>query len=241
MSFLSFFEKTKFLIISIFALIQRFLLLRLNIFQLLLVVIHFFVVFRFKKFVLKFQIIVFLGELLKLFFKLLARSFVVCSQFFYFLVMNFFQFFYLLLSIFSSIIAFSSFAFNSLDHLIMSFSRLIELRFDLLILNFFELKLLLVNGKFFVKHVSHAFQFFIFLFNRRFQLFFSLPIKFSCILEIKLKLFNVSTALLFELIHDSVHFIVLALTHCHIVFQISLAFFPLGFFKAIFLFNLIVR
>jgi hypothetical protein len=127
MSLFSFLKKFKFLVISILALIKGSLPLLFKVLELLFVVFDFLFSIGLKKLVLQFKIVVSLSELFKLFFQLDSGSLVSCSQITNLLMMNLLEFFNLLLSILSSIVTFSSFAFNGFNHLIVSLSGFIEL------------------------------------------------------------------------------------------------------------------
>jgi len=152
--------------------------------------------------------------------------------------MSFLKILHLFLSILSTIIAFFSSVLNGLNHLIMSLSAFIELRLKLLILDFFEFKLLLEDCKFFLKHILEILQFFFFFFNWSFKLFLSLSGKFFSILKLELKPFNFSSTLRLQFIHGLLHLIILALTHGHVILEISLTILPFLSFKVILLLDL---
>ena len=150
--------------------------------------------------------------------------------------MKFFQLLNLLLCYFFSIVRLFCSVFYCSNHGIMSLSGLIQLRFQLGILNFFKFNLLLEDGYFLFKSIFNALDFLFFLFDTAFKFFFSLSVEFFSILKLKLKTFNLRSALALQVIHAFLHFIVLALTHGHIVLQWCLIFLPFLLFKGIFLF-----
>lgn len=152
-----------------------------------------------------------------------------------------FHLFDLLLDIFTTIMALFRSVFDSFNHLFMSFPAFIELGLQLLVLDLFEFNLLLKDGKLLFKHVAKALKFFILIFDTGFKLIFSLTRKLSHILEFKLKFFNISPALRLEFIQSSLHFIVLTLTHGHVVLKVSLIFLPFSSLEVVFLLNLFVR
>lgn len=152
-----------------------------------------------------------------------------------------FHLFDLLLDVLPAVMALLCSVFNSFHHLFMSLPAFIELGLQLLVLDLFEFNLLLKDRKLLVKHVAQALELFIFILNTGFKFILSLTGKLSHILEFKLQLFNISPALRLEFIQSSLHFIILTLTHGHVILKVCLIFFPFGSLKVVFLLNLFVR